>query len=34
VRSIEGDLVVVDFNHPLAGKMVIFDVSILQVDAV
>lgn len=34
VRSIEGDLVVVDFNHPLAGKMVIFDVSILQVEPV
>jgi len=34
VRSIEGDLVVVDFNHPLAGKTVIFDVSILQVDPV
>ncbi len=31
VRAIEGDLVVVDFNHPLAGKPVIFDVSILVV---
>ena len=30
VRSIEGDLVVVDFNHPLAGKTLIFDVSILR----
>ncbi len=34
VRSIEGDLVVVDFNHPLAGKDLIFDVSILKVEAV
>ncbi len=32
VRSIEGDLVVVDFNHPLAGKDLIFDVSILKVE--
>ncbi len=32
VRSIEGDLVVVDFNHPLAGKTLIFDVSILKVE--
>jgi FKBP-type peptidyl-prolyl cis-trans isomerase SlpA len=34
VRSIEGDLVVVDFNHPLAGKNLIFDVSILKVEPV
>ncbi len=34
VRAIEGDLVVVDFNHPLAGKMLIFDVSILQVEPI
>lgn len=33
VRSVEGDLVVVDFNHPLAGKSLIFDVSILHVEA-
>jgi FKBP-type peptidyl-prolyl cis-trans isomerase SlpA len=32
VRAIEGDLVVVDFNHPLAGKALIFDVSILKVE--
>jgi FKBP-type peptidyl-prolyl cis-trans isomerase SlpA len=32
VRSVEGDLVVVDFNHPLAGKNLIFDVSILKVE--
>ncbi len=34
VRSIEGDLVVVDFNHPLAGKELIFDVSILKVEPI
>jgi FKBP-type peptidyl-prolyl cis-trans isomerase SlpA len=34
VRSIEGDLVVVDFNHPLAGKDLIFDVSILKVEQI
>jgi FKBP-type peptidyl-prolyl cis-trans isomerase SlpA len=34
VRSIEGDLVVVDFNHPLAGKNLIFDVSILKVEPI
>jgi FKBP-type peptidyl-prolyl cis-trans isomerase SlpA len=32
VKAIEGDLVVVDFNHPLAGKNLIFDVSILRVE--
>lgn len=32
VRSVEGELVVVDFNHPLAGKNLIFDVSILKVE--
>ena len=34
VKSINGDLVVVDFNHPLAGKNLVFDVSILKVEAV
>jgi FKBP-type peptidyl-prolyl cis-trans isomerase SlpA len=33
VKSVRGDLVVVDFNHPLAGKDLIFDVSILKVEA-
>lgn len=32
VRSSEGDSVTVDFNHPLAGQTVIFDVEILAVD--
>ena len=31
VKAIEGDLVVVDFNHPLAGRDLILDVSILAV---
>ena len=34
VKSVRGDLVVVDFNHPLAGKDLIFDVSILKVESV
>ena len=34
VRSVEGDLVVVDFNHPLSGKALIFDVSILKVEPI
>jgi FKBP-type peptidyl-prolyl cis-trans isomerase SlpA len=33
VKSVRGELVVVDFNHPLAGKDLIFDVSILKVEA-
>ena len=33
VKAIEGDLVVVDFNHPLAGRDLIFDVSILAVSS-
>ena len=32
VRSLQGDLVVVDFNHPLAGRDLIFDVTILKVE--
>jgi FKBP-type peptidyl-prolyl cis-trans isomerase SlpA len=31
VRSLEGDLVIVDFNHPLAGRTIVFDVEILDV---
>jgi len=34
VKALNGDLVIVDFNHPLAGKDLIFDVSILKVEAV
>jgi FKBP-type peptidyl-prolyl cis-trans isomerase SlpA len=33
VKSLQGDLVVVDFNHPLAGKSLVFDVSIIRVEA-
>lgn len=32
VQGREGDEVVVDFNHPLAGRTVIFDVSVLRVE--
>lgn len=32
VKSLQGDLVVIDFNHPLAGKDLIFDVSIVKVE--
>ncbi len=31
IQEIKGDEVVVDFNHPLAGHEVIFDVEILEV---
>lgn len=31
IRSVAGDSVTVDFNHPLAGQTVIFDVEILAV---
>jgi FKBP-type peptidyl-prolyl cis-trans isomerase SlpA len=31
VSAIEGDLVVVDFNHPLAGRDLILDVTVLAV---
>lgn len=32
VREIAGDSVTVDFNHPLAGQTVVFDVEILSVN--
>lgn len=32
VRGVAGDSVTVDFNHPLAGRTVIFEVEILAVD--
>lgn len=31
IRSVAGDSVTVDFNHPLAGQTVIFDVEIINV---
>ncbi|WP_199915601.1 FKBP-type peptidyl-prolyl cis-trans isomerase [Saccharobesus litoralis] len=33
VREVAGDSVTVDFNHPLAGQVVTFDVEILEVSA-
>ncbi|HET9554532.1 MAG TPA: peptidylprolyl isomerase [Anaeromyxobacteraceae bacterium] len=32
-RSLEGELVIVDFNHPLAGKTLHFDVTVTEVRA-
>ena len=32
IKSIEGDYVMVDFNHPLAGKDLEFEVQIISVD--
>lgn len=32
IREVAGDSVTVDFNHPLAGQTVIFDVEILSVN--
>ncbi|MFT6914135.1 MAG: FKBP-type peptidyl-prolyl cis-trans isomerase SlpA [Motiliproteus sp.] len=34
VESIDGDRVMVDFNHPLAGKMLYFDVEITAVERI
>ncbi|MCC2614647.1 FKBP-type peptidyl-prolyl cis-trans isomerase [Aestuariibacter halophilus] len=31
IRDVQGDSVTVDFNHPLAGQTVIFDVEIVQI---
>jgi len=31
IRAIEGDEVTVDFNHPLAGQVVLFDIEILAI---
>lgn len=32
IRDVQGDSVTVDFNHPLAGQTIIFDVEILSVN--
>lgn len=32
VRAINGDSITVDFNHPLAGQTIEFDVEILEID--
>ncbi len=34
VRSISGMEVIVDFNHPLAGREIVFDVTILRVERI
>ena len=33
VRQVFADTVEVDFNHPLAGRRIVFDVSVLKVEA-
>ncbi|MFT5483227.1 MAG: FKBP-type peptidyl-prolyl cis-trans isomerase SlpA [Halieaceae bacterium] len=33
IASIDGDVVSVDFNHPLAGRSIIFDVEIHRIEA-
>ncbi len=32
IREINGDSITVDFNHPLAGRTVHFDVEVLEID--
>lgn len=34
VKRVDGTIVEVDFNHPLAGRRVVFDVSILRIEDV
>ncbi len=33
IKSVDGDNVIVDFNHPLAGQILVFEVEIIAVDA-
>lgn len=32
IREINGDSITVDFNHPLAGQTVHFDIEVLEID--
>jgi FKBP-type peptidyl-prolyl cis-trans isomerase SlpA len=34
IREISGDSITVDFNHPLAGRRVQFDIEVLEIDPV
>ena len=34
IREVNGDSITVDFNHPLAGQTVHFDIEVLEVDPV
>ncbi|WP_158781881.1 FKBP-type peptidyl-prolyl cis-trans isomerase [Pantoea sp. BAV 3049] len=34
IREISGDSITVDFNHPLAGQIIHFDVEVLEIDPV
>lgn len=33
IKSVDDDVVIVDFNHPLAGENIVFDVEIVAVEA-
>lgn len=33
IKSVDDDVVIVDFNHPLAGESIVFDVKIVAVEA-
>lgn len=33
IKSVDDEVVIVDFNHPLAGENIVFDVEIIAVDA-
>ena len=32
IREVNGDSITVDFNHPLAGRTVHFDIEVLEID--
>lgn len=32
IREISGDSITVDFNHPLAGQTIHFDIEVLEID--
>jgi FKBP-type peptidyl-prolyl cis-trans isomerase SlpA len=34
IREISGDSITVDFNHPLAGQSIQFDIDVLEIDPV
>jgi FKBP-type peptidyl-prolyl cis-trans isomerase SlpA len=32
IREVSGDSITVDFNHPLAGQRIQFDIEVLEID--
>ncbi|THD39012.1 peptidylprolyl isomerase, partial [Pantoea sp. R102] len=34
IREISGDSITVDFNHPLAGQRIKFEIEVLEIDPV